>query len=348
MAREPFEIGGISLAPGERATVDIPLPHQPSYTPMNMPVHVVHGKRDGPILFISAVIHGDEINGVEIVRRVLASKSTNRIRGTLLCIPIVNIFGFLTHSRYLPDRRDLNRSFPGSAHGSMASRLANLFGEEIVKKCDYGIDLHTGANHRMNHPHIRANLDHVETKKLAEAFGTPVIINANLRDGSLRQFASELGTPMLLYEAGEALRFDALAIKAGVNGIHNVMREIGMLPQRKSRANPHEVIVANSSSWVRAPQSGIFRPSVVLGARVKEEDSLGIVADPLGAVEQPIPAGVTGIVIGNTKLPIVNEGDALFHIARFDDSKSVEAAIEAFHEEHVEGLGQGDYPEASE
>lgn len=348
MAREPFELAGTLIEPGERATVGIPLPHQPSYTPMTMPVHVVHGKREGPALFISAAIHGDEINGVEIVRRVLAAKSIGRLRGTLLCVPIVNVFGFLTHSRYLPDRRDLNRSFPGSPHGSMASRLAHVFGEEIVKKCAFGIDLHTGSSHRMNHPHIRANLDDGETKMLAEEFGTPVIINANLRDGSLRQFASELGIPMLLYEAGEALRFDALAIKAGVTGIHRVMRAIGMLPARTRKPRPRNVLIAKSSSWVRAPQSGIFRPSVALGARVRKEDTLGIVSDPIGTNEMSISSGITGIVVGYTRLPIINEGDALFHIARFEDSKSVEAAIEAFHEEHIEGLGQGDYTEVME
>lgn len=342
--RAAFELAGEKIAAGRRATIAVALPNLSNYTPMSMPVHVRHGRRDGPVVFLSAAIHGDEINGIEIIRRVLKSSALKNLRGTLVAIPIVNVFGFLTHSRYLPDRRDLNRSFPGSKRGSLTSRVAYVFGEEIVRKCTHGIDLHTGANHRINHPHLRADLDDPETERLARAFGTPVVINANLRDGSLRQFAAEHGIPTLLYEAGEALRFNKLAITAGVKGVLNVLRELGMIrrasPARKSALT---VIEARSSSWVRAPVSGVLRLLVEHGARVEKGDRLGVLSDSLGENEHLVIAPGAGIVIGHTQLPVINEGDALFHVARFEDPGRAESAIGDFLEEHLEGLGPGDY-----
>lgn len=347
MARRSFELADRKIVPGTRLTVNVPLPNLSNYAPMSMPVHVCHGRRDGPILFVCAAIHGDEINGIEIIRRLLRSKALKNLRGTLLAIPIVNVFGFLTHSRYLPDRRDLNRSFPGSEHGSLASRVAYVFAREIVSRSTHGVDLHTGANHRTNHPHVRANLDDPETERLARAFGTPVVINANLRDGSLRQFAAEHNIPTLLFEAGEALRFDSLAVEAGFRGILRVMRELGMIRGKKSwRERP--VIEARRSVWVRAPVSGIFRHKVHHGDRVEKGDAMGYVSDTLGEVEHVVTAPNTGIVIGHTNLPAVSEGDALFHLACFSDSMRAETAIGEFMEEHIEGLGPGDYGEQVE
>ncbi|MBT4739945.1 MAG: succinylglutamate desuccinylase/aspartoacylase family protein [Rhodospirillaceae bacterium] len=345
MPRPSFEFGGETVKPGSRASISLALPNLSTYTPMAMPVHIVHGRKDGPVLFISAAVHGDEINGVEIIRRLLKSASLKSLRGTLIAVPIVNVYGFLTHSRYLPDRRDLNRSFPGSEHGSLTARLAHTFTEEILSRAQFGIDLHTGGLHRFNHPHIRANLDDPETDRLAQAFGTPVIINANMRDGSLRQMASEKGIPILLYEAGEALRFDQLAIQAGVRGIRNVMRAIGMLPDRAgtTKRRKVETVEAKGSSWVRAPQAGLFRSIANIGARVVKDDKIGAVADAFGDNETFISAPATGIVIGRANLPVVNEGDALYHIARFEESTPVADAIESFTSDHLEGLGPADY-----
>ena len=346
MAREPFTIGGESVAAGERMTLALPLPSQSAYTPLSMPVHIVHGKREGPIVFISAAIHGDEINGIEIIRRVLDTKAIDRIRGTLICVPIVNVYGFFNHTRYLPDGRDLNRSFPGSKHGSLAARVARIFSQEIVDKATHGIDLHTGANHRTNLPHIRANLDSPECRRLAHAFGSPVVIGANLRDGSLRQYALEKGISMLLYEAGEGLRFDNLSIRAGVRGVMNVLRELDMLPRRKLlKERDNDTIETRSSQWIRAPQAGLFRIEVPLGGRVSKDQAIGRIADSMGDNEVAVVSPVTGIIVGRTNLPVVNEGDALFHIAKFEDSKSVEQAIEDFQDLHVEGLEPGDYPD---
>ena len=342
MARSSFTICGETIAPGARATLALPLPSQSSYTPLSMPIHVIHGKRPGPVVFISAAIHGDEINGIEIIRRVRHTRAIESLRGTLICVPIVNIYGFFNHTRYLPDRRDLNRSFPGSKHGSLAARVACIFAEEVVNKATHGIDLHTGSNHRANLPHIRADLDNPECARLAKAFAAPVIINANLRDGSLRQYAMEKGLSMLLYEAGEGLRFDNLSIRAGVRGVLNVMRALDMLPQRK-KTEVHKVIEARSSQWVRAPQAGLLRIEVALGARVTTGQTIGKIADSVGENETKVVSPVTGIIIGRNNLPVVNEGDALFHIALFSNSLTVEKAIGNFQVEHIEGLNQGDY-----
>lgn len=330
-----LSINGVNVKPGTRITIDLPVGRLYTHTPMTIPVHVIHSRRPGPRLFISAAIHGDEINGVEIIRRLLKLPVLKRLTGSIIAVPIVNIHGLIHHSRYLPDRRDLNRSFPGTEKGSLAGRLANLFMQEIVAQSTHGIDLHTGAIHRSNLPQIRANMDDPETEKLARAFEVPVIISSNLRDGSLREAAAEYGIPMLLYEAGEALRFDEISIRAGVKGILNVMRALEMLPATRNKLKKQsESVVARSSAWERASDSGIFRAMVPLGGRVKKGTLLGVVGDPFGEREVQITASFSGIVIGRTSLPLVNEGDALFHIARFEDIHEVEAMVDEFQEEH--------------
>jgi predicted deacylase len=330
MPKQANLIRDLEVAPGETVTVDLPMASLYSHAPMTLPVQIVRGRRSGPRLFVCAALHGDEINGVEIIRRLLRLPQLKRLRGTLLAIPIVNVYGFVSRSRYLPDRRDLNRSFPGSDRGSMAARLAELFFKEIVDNSDYGIDLHTGAVHRENLPQIRANLDDPETARIARAFHVPVLLNADIRDGSLRQVAAERGIPILLYEAGEALRFDERSIRAGVKGIVAVMRELGML-SASSRSRPRtEPLVARSSTWVRAGRSGIMRVTAALGSRVRKDEVIGVIADPFGQQELGVRANAAGIIIGRTNLPLVNEGEGLFHIARFESTRLAENTVEAF------------------
>lgn len=345
MARESFSIGESVIAAGTEETLSLSLPGQSPYTPMSLPVHVIHGKRDGPVLFLSGAVHGDEINGIEIIRQVRHNKALQRLRGTLICVPVVNVFGFFNHTRYLPDRRDLNRSFPGSEHGSLAARLAHLFASEVVNRATHGIDLHTGANHRVNMPHIRADLDHQESADLARAFGTPVIVDASSRDGSLREYGMSRGIPMLLYEAGEGLRFDALSIRGGVRGVLNVMRALEMLPSRKRKVarDPIKVIESRSSRWVRSPIAGLLRIEAALGARVLRGQTIGRIADAVGDNETAIEAPISGIVIGRNNNPVVNEGDALFHIASVENTKHAERAIGEFQDLHTDTLGEGDY-----
>jgi predicted deacylase len=328
MQQPVLTINHTQVTPGERITLDLPVTRLYTHTPVTMPVHVVHGKRPGPRLFGSAAIHGDEINGVEIIRRLLKRKALRQLRGTLIAVPIVNVHGFLAHSRYLPDRRDLNRAFPGSEKGSLAARLAQLFMREVVSNCTHGIDLHTGSLHRSNLPQVRADLSDAQTRRLAQVFGVPVLINANLRDGSLRQAAAERGIISLLYEAGEALRFDESAIRIGLGGTLAVMRALGMIADTGARRKPAEPLVAQSTRWVRAPKSGVLRALVALGTRVRKGSTLGVITDPFGESEEPIIAPTRGIIVSRINLPLVNEGEALFHIARLQRTLSDAALIE--------------------
>ncbi|WP_346797331.1 succinylglutamate desuccinylase/aspartoacylase family protein [Halomonas sp. Bachu 37] len=330
MARVPFELAGEKVFPGQRQQIDVPVARLYTHTPLHIPVEVVHGRKEGPTMLVCGGIHGDEINGVEIVRRVLRSKAINSLRGTLIAVPVVNVFGFLQQTRYLPDRRDLNRCFPGSGAGSLGGRIAALFRQEIVDHATHIIDLHTGAIHRTNLPQIRAQLSpESETERMADAFGAPVILNAELREGSLRHYAQNRGIPVLTYEAGEALRFDEWAIAPGVRGVLRVMRRLGMLTGEQRRRRPAPAELANGSSWARAPIDGILRPQVRLGARVAKGALLGKVADPFGNDEGEIRAVADGIVIGMSRLPLANEGEALFHIARFDAIEEAETAVES-------------------
>ncbi|MDQ6960590.1 MAG: succinylglutamate desuccinylase/aspartoacylase family protein, partial [Mariprofundaceae bacterium] len=279
-----------------------------------------------------AALHGDEINGVEIIRRLVAHPALAHVRGDLIAIPIVNIYGFIHQTRYLPDRRDLNRCFPGSEKGSMASRLAHLFLNEIVTKCTHGIDLHTAAIHRDNLPQVRATLDDPATCQMANAFPVPVLLDAPLRPGTIREAAGKLGIPWLVYEAGEALRFDEVSIRAGVRGIIQVLREIGMLHKRKIK-KPYVPQVASKSYWVRASKSGIYRSMLPMGAHVIKGDVLGLIDDPYGGGDEQVTAPTSGIIIGRTNLPLVYEGGAMCHIAQFKRAGDAASVVEAFQSE---------------
>lgn len=328
-----FIIDGQSIAKGERCTIDLALPKLYTHTRLHMPLQVVRGRKEGPCLFVSAAIHGDEINGVEIIRRLLAMPVLKQLRGTLIAVPVVNVFGLIAQSRYLPDRRDLNRCFPGSEKGSLAALIANTFMQHVVAHADVGIDLHTGAIHRTNLPQIRADLSDPETARLTNAFGAPVALDSQPIEGTLRHANAENSAiPLLLYEAGEALRFDELAIRAGVRGIIAVMRAMDMLA-KKPKKRVFEPVISRRSSWMRASQSGIMRVSKTLGSRVKKGDVLAIVSDPFGEQESPVIARFSGIVIGCTNLPLVNQGEALFHIAWVSKPGELEDQVEAYHEE---------------
>ena len=330
--REPLVVGGTEIPRGARATVG--LPTAPLYTlaAMSMPVHVVRGRRDGPRLFVSAAIHGDEILGVEIIRRLLGLRLLDRLRGTLLAVPVVNVYGYTARSRYLPDRRDLNRSFPGSAAGSMAARLAHVFTEEVVAKSTHGIDLHTGAIDRTNLPQVRVSLDQEASVAMARRFRVPLILHANLRDGSLRQSVLERGVPVLLYEAGEALRIDERAVRVGLRGVVSVMRGLGMLPESRTPLPAADPLVARSSRWTRAESSGTLRMARDVGDLVEAGEPVGTLTAPLGDLSRPVLSRDTGVIIGKTQLPLVYEGEALFHVARLDEPDTAEARLDAYDE----------------
>lgn len=332
-------VAGVKIKPGGRTTIQIPVARLYTHTEMTMPVHVVHGRREGPRLFVCGAIHGDEIVGTEIIRRLMQRKRLKSLRGTLLATPVVNVYGFLQHSRYSPDRRDLNRFFPGSEKGSLTSQLAGTFMDEVVKGSTHGIDLHAGSNYRSNLPQVRAAIDDPETLRLAKAFKVPVIINAKTRDGSLRHAATELGVTTLLYEAGEALRFDEVAIRAGVRGVIAVMQALEMLTPRQSPRSEMDSLIADTTSWIRAPVSGILRMKVPLGGRVAKNSRIGEIADPFGGEEADIRSPVSGMVIGRLNMPLVHQGDAVIHIAHLDRLKGIEPVIEEFRGEMTESIG---------
>lgn len=331
-----FTMAGQDIALGQRRVLDIEVARLYDFTDMAVPVEVVRGKVDGPTLFVTAAVHGDEINGVEIIRRLLHHRMLRKMAGTLIAVPIVNVYGFNDKSRYLPDRRDLNRCFPGNENGSLAAQLAYSITKEIIRKADYGIDLHTGAIHRSNFPQIRGCIDDAATLAMAKAFGVPVIINAALRDGSLRQTAQEYNVPTILYEAGESLRFNGRAIKIGVEGVLRVMQHIGMLPEQPKPKKQVETFIARFTEWVRAPHSGILLVRKKQGDRVKQNEILGVVSDPFGRHTFEVRAPHSGIIVGYSLLPLVNEGDALFHIATFENVGAVENNLEK-HESMMTG-----------
>ncbi len=311
----PLTIGGITVPNGKRVKIEIPVTHLPTGTTLSLPVVVLNGRYPGPCIWLSAAIHGDELNGVEIIRRVVRSLRISHLQGTVIAVPIVNLFGLLEQSRYLPDRRDLNRSFPGSHRGSLAARLAAIFMQEVVSHCTHGIDLHTAAIHRNNFPQIRANLNDAETYQFAKAFGAPIVIHADTRDGSLREAAANRRIPTLLYEGGEALRFSEEAIQVGVEGIRRILAYLGMYTVDA----PSQVtlsVESREARWVRASRGGFWHLKVALGQRVAHREVLGFITDALGTKTTVVRSPQAGWVIGQHQNPLVHQGDALVHIAR--------------------------------
>jgi len=315
MARESFAIGPVRVRPGQIRNLELPITRLVTGSDVSLPVRVVHGREDGPTIWIDAAIHGDEVVGVEVVRQVVAGLDPKTFRGTLVAVPIVNVLGFTVGDRYLPDRRDLNRSFPGSARGSLAGRIAHLFMTEVVAKCEVGIDLHTGSDRRSNLPQIRADLDDPRTRELAEAFGAPVMLHARIRDGSLRHAAREQGATVLLYEAGEPLRFDEYAVEPGVLGVRRVLAALGMVDPDPAWAITEPSVECRASGWVRARRTGILDLDAHLGQQVEDGERLGTLFDSFGKTLRAVYANRTGIVIGRTEATLVNSGDAVVHIA---------------------------------
>ncbi len=324
--REPFRIGNLEVAAGRSGTGELPVSRLVTGTHISLPLRVLHGAAEGPTVWLSAAVHGDEVAGVEIIRRVLANVDPRQLRGTVVAVPIVNVHGFLSGDRYLPDRRDLNRSFPGSETGSLAGRIANLFMKQIVQRCDVGIDLHTGSDHRTNLPQIRADLDDPATRTLAEAFGAPFMLHAKLRDGSMRAAATAAGATVLLFEGGEAWRIDEEAAVVGSRGIRRVLRQLDMIDDDVP-VLPVPV-ESRSSGWVRARRSGIASMHVGLGDAVAKGETIATIHDSVGVRVSSMKANRTGLVIGHSRQPLVNQGDAIVHIADVgSDVDAIEPAI---------------------
>ncbi len=343
-APPPFTIGGETIAPGTQADVGLPITTMATGFNSQLAVRVLHGAKPGPTVFLSAAIHGDEIVGTAIIQRIANYLSPETLAGTVMLVPVANIFGFLAHTRYLPDRRDLNRSFPGNASGSLAGQVAHVFFSEVVSRASLGIDIHTAAVHRYNLPQIRIAAGNKRLVELAMAFGAPVIIESPLRDGSLRSLAADSGVDMLLMETGEALRFDRFSIETGVAGVLRVLAHLGMIEADDGLTEVGVPARSNKTQWVRSPRGGVTHRMRKSGDAVRKGDLLAAVAGLFGEDPLEITSPTDGIIIGHATLPVVHQGDALFHIARVDHpervGKHIETIADAIYASEPEGFAE--------
>lgn len=312
---EVIKINGSTIRKGENALINLYIHKLPTHTVIDLPIRIYRAKKEGPTLLLTAGLHGDEINGTEIIRRMIRDKSIIPTAGTVIAMPIVNIYGFLQNSRDLPDGKDLNRSFPGNLSGSLAQRVAHTLMKEIVPLIDYGIDFHTGGASRSNYPQIRCVLDKGINMQLAQAFGAPFTLHSSMIDKSFRKAAYKLKKHIIVYEGGESMRFDELAIQEGIKGTHRVMAHLGM----KAKATEGKTVILHESSWIRAKYAGLFLPLVPLGSRVTKGQIIGKLSNPYGESEHRIKANTDGYAIGINYRPVVNGGDALFHIGLDDE-----------------------------
>lgn len=313
MTGGPITVAGVTIEPGERRDL-APLASE-SYTGdrATLPMAVINGAEDGPRVFVTAAIHGDELNGIEVCRRLLDILDAAALRGSIVVVPIVNVLGVQFGSRYLPDRRDLNRSFPGSHGGSMAARIARLVTEEVITSSDAGIDLHTAANHRTNVPQVRI-ADDERALELAVTFGAPFVMRAPLRPGSLRAVALDLGVPVLTFEGGQPLRFDENAIDVALRGILRVLARLDMVDGAPEPAAAAPMVL-EASRWLRAERGGVLELHVAAGDLVHAGQPLWTTTSPLGVERASIAAETDGYVIGATTLPLVQPGQAVLHVA---------------------------------
>lgn len=307
-----IRIAGHDIRPGEFKEIDINIARLPSHTVIDTPIYVSRGLEDGPVLALTAGMHGDEINGMEIVRRLLDSGLNQPKRGVTVCMPIVNVYGFLNYSRDVPDGKDVNRSFPGHKGGSLASRVAYHLTHDIIPFIDAGIDFHTGGAMRTNYPQVRAVLRDEKNLELAQAFQAPFTLDAPFRPNSLRKEAAKKDKHIIVYEGGESLRFDQHAIEEGVSGTLRVMKHLNMIDWAPEVKEENKVIW--STAWIRAKHAGLFQPSVRCGQLVHKGEWVGTITDPFGEFKEQVIAAETGYVIGLNNIPVINAGDALMHL----------------------------------
>lgn len=310
-----IKISGETIAPGDSKMVQLAIARLPTGTLIEIPVHVFNTKEPGPAVLVQAGLHGDEINGVETLRRMLQENLFRIIKGAVIVVPIVNVFGFIHFSRDVPDGKDVNRSFPGRKTGSLASRIAHTYTEQILPQVDFGIDLHTGGSQRHNHPQARYTTEDARSMELAKAFGAPFYFPSKMIAGSFRKATHKMGVPTMVYEAGESMRFDEKAIEMGIMGIQNVLAYLGMLKGKRTRG-VFQPVHLQQTRWIRAPRAGMFIPQVENGQRVEKGQALGLITDTYVKTSKKIKASFEGYVICINHQPVVNQGDALFHLGR--------------------------------
>ncbi len=308
---ETILINNEEIGLGEHKVIDFNIANLPTRTLIDLPVHVYRGKEDGPSLLLTGGLHGDEINGVEIIRRLIESGEIIPLKGTVIAIPIVNIYGFIQNSRGLPDGKDINRSFPGVAKGgSLATLLAHTLMKHIIPNVDLGIDFHTGGASRSNYPQMRVDFSYKNAFELAKIFDAPLTLDSKLIPKSFRSASQKKNTPILVFETGESLRFDEFGIQEGINGAKRIMNHIGINSFNVSQNNS---IYLEHSSWIRASYAGLFLPKVNLGDTIKKKQILGHINGAYGELHSKIQAPKDGVVVGINNCPVVNKGDAIIH-----------------------------------
>ncbi len=338
MKNSSMQICNETIHPGENITLALPLPELFSCAPLYMPIKVIHGKQAGPCLLITAAMHGNELNGTEIINRLLSMASVQKLKGTLLAIPVLNVYGLINRSRYLPGGIELDRCFPGSESGTHAARMAHTFTQEIFSKADACIDLQTGFINHTNLPQVYVNFDDKKSRHLATAFNAPVISKIKNEVGALRTLAHKESKPFLLYEAGEAMRFDEHAIKVGLKGVLNVMKSLDMLSTKpKQKEAQLQSFFAEKNIWVRASTSGISHTQYALGQSIKKGETLCVIKDPFGASSDvAVKSPEDAIIVGMNNLPLVHEGEALFQLAIFSKMKHAAEHLEEWEEKSIE------------
>jgi hypothetical protein len=314
--RDPFEIAGMTVKPGKRKDIHLKITELFTATPVFIPVTVVHGARQGPVLYITAAIHGDEINGIEIVRRIRNDVDPAQLHGTLLLVSVANPISFLMQSRDLPDGRDLNRSFPGRREGSMASHIASHIFTKVIRRADWGIDLHTAARGRSNLPHLRADMRVPGVRRLAHGFGCEIVRDMEGDRGTRRAAATRAGIPTIVFEAGEPLKFKRGLIDKGVDGVKNSMAELGMY--EFPRLSPLSQLIVADRQWVRAEKGGIMILNVRPGDIIGKGEEIGLNTKPFGTEVSRLKAPYTGLVVGCATLPLVVPGSAVCHLVKLD------------------------------
>lgn len=310
---EPLRIYHQDILAGQSAELNLPVADLPTHTKVHLPVYVFRGLEPGPVLLVTAGMHGDEVNGTETIRRMIIKKQLMPRAGTVIAMPIVNVYGFLNQSRTLPDGKDLNRSFPGSKTGSLARRLAHLLLTELVVHADFGIDLHTGGASRTNYPQVRCDFTREASKELGQAFGAPLLLHSKEIPGSFRKAACNLGKNIIVFEGGESMRFDAFAISEARDGILRIMNHLGMSNQQVAARTSN---ILSESTWLRAKTGGMFCPEIQYGAAVEKGQMLATLGDPYGEELIKIKSKTSGFVIGLNNKPVVNAGDALIHLGK--------------------------------
>ena len=304
------------IYPGESKEIDFDVANLHTSSPVNVPIIIERAKKPGPIVLFTAGIHGDEVNGVEIVRQLIASGINKPKIGTIICIPVINVFGFINLKREFPDGRDLNRVFPGTIDGSLASRVAHKLMHDIVPCVDCIIDFHTGGSGRFNAPQIRISKENKLLNELAKVFAAPFVLYSKNLNKSFRNSSYKLGKAMLLFEGGKSFHIDENITNHGVNGAKRVLKHLGMLNSQAKATKPKiDTVFINESRWQRASHSGMFRAIIPISRHVKKGDVLGYITDPYGKLNQPVKAPNAGYIINVNESPIVYQGDALFHIS---------------------------------